>query len=365
MPTVTTPAAPRAPSRLVRLVAAAMWSPTPRVRRVLPYLLFATVLAVALLTYVSGGTRYAYLHGMYLPIGVAGLIFGPVGGVVAGMVAGLSIGPWMPLDVAAGIAQPLSGWLYRTGFFVLNGVVLGAAAALLRLRLEHVERMRTALGQVYARNLRLFAGLVAERDLDTAGHCERVAQNAVAVGRVLRIPEHQLRQLYWAGLLHDLGKIGVPEAILRKPGRLTSDEYALMKRHASLGSDFLMSVSDAFADIAEGVHAHHERWDGEGYPRRLAGEEIPLFGRVLAVVDVFEAVTSERVYRGPMALEEALELVRSGSGTQFDPAVVQAFLDAFEAGAITRQEAPLPMYDSFILAVSNQRVNVVDLPDVV
>src|SRR5690606_13984378 len=129
------------------------------------------------------------------------------------------------------------------------------------------------------------------------GHCERVAQNAVSVGRVLGLPTNDLKALYWAGLLHDLGKIGVPEDILRKPGRLTGDEYTVMKRHARLGYEILMTVSSAFEELAEGVYTHHERFDGAGYPRGLKGEDIPIFGRILAVVDVFEAVTSERPYR--------------------------------------------------------------------
>ena len=197
----------------------------------------------------------------------------------------------------------------------------------------------------------------------TAGHCERVAQNAVSVARELRLSEHDIKLLYWAGLLHDLGKIGVPESILRKPGRLTSEEFTEMKRHARLGRDVLLSVSDAFGPIAEGVYSHHERWDGAGYPRSLQGEEIPLFGRIICVADVFEAITSERPYRNPMPVEEALRLISAGSGSQFDPAVVRAFFAAYQGGRITRQENPVPLYDSLVVAVANQNIDAFDLPE--
>src|SRR5690606_29944156 len=203
------------------------------------------LLGGTLLVYLTGGTAYSILHVMYLPVGLAALRFGIPGGIVAGLAAGLLVGPIMPFETATPIEQSTSGWLFRTVFYVFNGLLIGLASDLLHRRLEHAERVRAQVSQLYARNLRLFATLVAERDEGTAGHCERVAQNAVSVGRVLGLPKNDLKALYWAGLLHDLGKIGVPEDILRKPGRLTGDEYTVMKRHARLGYEILMTVSSA------------------------------------------------------------------------------------------------------------------------
>ena len=309
----------------------------------------AMLLGAALLTYATGGTRYAYLHLMYIPVGIAAFRFGAVGGVVSGAVAGLAIGPFMPLDAAAATQQPLSGWLFRAALFMLNGGVLGFAAQTLNRRLLRAVQLRRRLGQVHARSLKTFARLVAERDEPTAGHCERVARNAVAIGRRLGVPRSELSALYWAGMLHDLGKIGVPETILHKPGRLTTEEYTVMKRHARLGYEVLMSLTRSFEAIADGVYSHHERVDGTGYPRGLTRDEIPLFGKIVAVADVFEAVTSERPYRHPMAAEEALELVLGGSGTQFDPDVVAAFVAAFDAGSIGWQDRSVnPVYDSYV-----------------
>lgn len=347
-------------SRLEIAASALLWRRSPLVTTMWVLATALLLLGGTLLVYLTGGTAYSFLHVMYLPVGLAALRFGIPGGIVAGLAAGLLVGPIMPFETATPIEQSTSGWLFRTVFYVFNGLLIGLASDLLHRRLEHAERVRAQVSQLYARNLRLFATLVAERDEGTAGHCERVAQNAVSVGRVLGLPKNDLKALYWAGLLHDLGKIGVPEDILRKPGRLTGDEYTVMKRHARLGYEILMTVSSAFEELAEGVYTHHERFDGAGYPRGLKGEDIPIFGRILAVVDVFEAVTSERPYRHPMPEEEALRLLASGSGSQFDPQVFNAFMNARSDGQITRQEHPVPIYDSFVEAMLDEAVKPVD-----
>src|SRR5690606_13818269 len=244
---------------------------------------------------------------------------------------------------------------------MLNGGVLGFAAQVLNRRLERAARLRSGLGKAHARSLTPFARLVAGRDEPTAGHCERVARNSVAIGRRLGVPSSDLSGLYWAGMLHDLGKIGVPELILHKPGRLTSEEFTVMKRHARLGYEVLISLTRSFEAIAEGVYSHHERVDGTGYPRGLKGDEIPLFGKIVAVADVFEAVSSERPYRHPMPVEEAVELVLGGSGTQFDPEVLAAFVEAFDAGAISVQDRVVtPLVDSFVDVLSTREDQPID-----
>lgn len=344
-------------ARAVARFSDAFSSARPQARWLFAASIVAAQLAVTALVLLTEGTQNSAPHLMYLAIAVAGFLYGPAGGAASGVLAGVLVGPFMPLDVANGLAQPTGTWLFRLTVFAFTGVLLGSVSALLRARLARSERLKASLSQTYARNLRLFAGLVAQRDEITAGHCERVAQNSVAIGRRLGLKEGMLRQLYWSGLLHDLGKIGVPEEILRKPGRLTEEEFAVMRRHARLGRDVLLSVSDTFGKIAAGVYAHHERWDGTGYPRRLAGEDIPLFGRIIAVADVFEAVTSKRSYRDPMELEHALHLVEEGSGTHFDPAVVEAFLTEYAAGAIAVQENLVPLYDSFLSAFAGHELD--------
>ncbi len=336
--------------RVSRLVLAApMRSRTGRLVAVA--LLVAAELAVWRLVYATGGTTYVYLHAMYVPVTAAAVIFGAWGALAAGVAGGALLGPFMPLNVALGTAQPVSAWLYRAGFFALTGLAVSAFSAALRWRLRQNEALRSRLADIYGRNLRLFASLVAERDEMTSGHCERVAQNAVVLGTYLHLPEHDIKLLYWSGLLHDLGKIGVPESILRKPGRLTPEEYAAMKRHARLGRDILMSIAEEFETIADGVWSHHEHWDGGGYPRGLKGHDIPLFGRILALVDVFEALTCDRPYRQAMPREQALAIVREGIGTQFEQQLAELFLEACAAGAITIKAEPEPLYDSFVTSV--------------
>lgn len=303
------------------------------------------------LVWSTGGTRGPYLHAAYLPVLLMAVAVGVRAAVATGVAAAIVMGPLMPLDVAAGVAQTTAGWLYRGAFFVLIGGFVAAACYVLRARSARNRELREDLAQTYSRNLRVFAGLVESRDEQTYGHCDRVARNAVAIGRQLSLDRQALGRLYWSGLLHDLGKIGVPEAILRKPGALTDEEFREVKKHCHLGQTILLDVSEDFAPIAEGVLTHHERWDGEGYPRRLAGEAIPLFGRIVAVADVFEALTSHRPYRDPMTREEALGVLCEGRGRHFDPAVVDAFMVALERGEIGLEHEHPMVSKTFVNAI--------------
>lgn len=124
-----------------------------------------------------------------------------------------------------------------------------------------------------------------------------MAHNAFSIGRQLGLPEARLQRLYFAGLLHDVGKIGVPDSVLLKPGKLTRDEFEVMKKHSPHGYKLIAEISDSMGSIAMGIRHHHERWDGKGYPDRATGEEIHLYGRIMAVADVFEALTTRRPYR--------------------------------------------------------------------
>jgi HD-GYP domain-containing protein (c-di-GMP phosphodiesterase class II) len=143
----------------------------------------------------------------------------------------------------------------------------------------------------------------------------------------LGLSEETMRIVSMAGLLHDVGKIGVPESILRKPGRLTADEFNIMKQHPQFGS-FIVGGVPGLDPILEGVRSHHERWDGKGYPDGLAAEAIPFMGRLLAVADACSAMITDRPYRKGLAWEDAMEEIRSNISTQFDPAMANAFLRA-------------------------------------
>jgi HD-GYP domain-containing protein (c-di-GMP phosphodiesterase class II) len=166
---------------------------------------------------------------------------------------------------------------------------------------------------------------VDAKDRYTCGHSERVAMLARELAAEAGLAASVVERVYIAGLLHDVGKIGVPESVLCKTGRLTCSEFAMMKRHPQIGARILRNIKQV-EDILPGVLYHHERYDGKGYPAGLSGQSIPLMGRILCLADSFDAMTSNRTYRKAMPLEVALAEIRRCAGTQFDPALAETFL---------------------------------------
>ena len=166
---------------------------------------------------------------------------------------------------------------------------------------------------------------VEEKDKVTKGHCSRIERLSLRTGERLGLTGDQLITLSYAAYLHDVGKTKVPDEILNKPGPLTDEEWEEMRKHPDYGAEMLQE-KDFLKDAAEIVRAHHERYDGTGYPRGLKGEEIPIEARIISVVDAYDAMTSDRPYRRAMSKEEAFEELKKNAGTQFDPRVVNAFL---------------------------------------
>jgi diguanylate cyclase (GGDEF)-like protein/putative nucleotidyltransferase with HDIG domain len=164
------------------------------------------------------------------------------------------------------------------------------------------------------------------KDRYVRGHQERTSLWAVAVAEEMGLPPERVRDIRIASLLHDIGKVCVSEAILNKPGKLTEEEYTKIKQHAALGASMMVSEAEALQQLAAIVRHHHERFDGTGYPSGLTGESIPIEARILSVVDVFDAMTHQRSYRKALTRETAIAELEGGAGTQFDPAVVEAFL---------------------------------------
>lgn len=184
----------------------------------------------------------------------------------------------------------------------------------------HQEREHLNEQLIYA-----FAKTIEYKDIYTMGHSMRVAKYAVVIARKLHLPPTKVGRIYIAGLLHDIGKIGICEGILQKPGALTNEERLKIQQHVDLGVRILQGIT-GFEDVTEMVADHHERWDGLGYPKGKNESNINLGGRILAVSDVFDAMTTHRVYREPATKAEALkELIRC-SGSQFDPNIVSAFI---------------------------------------
>ena len=295
-------------------------------------------IGVAVAVYLTGGTQFVYLQFMYVPVALAGLIFGMVGGVVSGLFAGLLLGPIMPLNVDANLSQPWLSWVIRLGFLCAQGLVAGYVGGLMKQRLRVVEVIAEELALTYGQILRSLVALIAERDDKTADHSERVAYNAIQMGHALKMNHAELETLYWAAVLHDLGKIGIPEAILNHPGELSPEDRTEMQRHVEIGPRILEQASVEFKPIAEIVATHHERWDGLGYPKGLMGTQIPLAGRILTVLDVFEALTSKRPYREPMPVLEALELIQAERSTRFESRIVDAFMLLYTSDQLALSE---------------------------
>ncbi|WP_051963231.1 HD domain-containing phosphohydrolase [Deinococcus misasensis] len=204
-------------------------------------------------------------------------------------------------------------------------------AELERIRSEELEQLvqeRTAeLESAYLEMLERLAVAAEFRDTDTGEHTVRVGERAAEVARILNMPEDQIRVLRLAARLHDVGKIAISDTILHKPGKLTDEEYLTMKAHTLAGAKMLSDARSDLIRMAEVIAlTHHERWDGGGYPQGLKGEEIPIEGRIVAVVDVLDALTSQRPYKKAWSMEEALQEIQRLSGSHFDPQVVQALL---------------------------------------
>lgn len=173
------------------------------------------------------------------------------------------------------------------------------------------------------------ARAVEERDRYNIGHGKRTAEFALMIADKLAYSDERKRSLRYASLLHDVGKIGIDDEILNKPGRLDEQEFAAIKRHPEIGEYILTPIS-FLADIAEVVRHHHERWDGTGYPDGLAGEAIPMDARILCMADYFDSITSARPYRRPMDTEKARSLMREEAGKTFDPTLVDVFLEVLD-----------------------------------
>jgi putative nucleotidyltransferase with HDIG domain len=169
------------------------------------------------------------------------------------------------------------------------------------------------------------SAILEAKDGYTADHVRSTADLAVAVGQELDLPDFTLEDLRYGGMFHDIGKVGIPDGIINKPGPLTEEEFELIKTHPALGAEILAPIP-FFAGVRSIVRHHHEHWDGSGYPEGLRATQIPLGARIVLAVDAYDAMTSDRSYRKAMSHEQACRELRKYAGTQFDPAVVEAVL---------------------------------------
>ena len=182
------------------------------------------------------------------------------------------------------------------------------------------------LEKSYLESIEVLRKTVEVKDVYTRGHSDRVSEYSLLIGEKLNLPPDQMKTLKIGALFHDIGKIGIPDAILLKTDKLTDDEYSEIKNHPAIGAHILSNAS-IFADIIPIVKHHHERYDGKGYPSRLAGEDIPYLARIVSVADTFDAMTSHRSYRQALDFDYTMNEIERCKGTQFDPAIADVFLE--------------------------------------
>ncbi len=184
---------------------------------------------------------------------------------------------------------------------------------------------------LFVNSVRMLAAAIDAKDPYTRGHSERVARYSIAIGKHMGLPSDQVKNLRVSALLHDVGKIGIDDRILRKPGALSEDEFEIMKTHPEKGAVIMSGVAQLI-DIIPGMKYHHEKWSGGGYPDGLVGDQIPMQARIVAIADTFDAMTTNRPYQKAMELSYVVEKILSFAESRFDPTVVEAFVKAYKAG---------------------------------
>jgi putative two-component system response regulator len=203
--------------------------------------------------------------------------------------------------------------------------------ASLRKALEHMAEAQRMAYQAQLETVERLAILAEYKDKVTGRHIQRMSEYSAVIARGLKLPPSEVELILHASRMHDVGKIAVPEAILRKPAELDTHEWKVMRQHSSIGSRILENSSSQILQAGKVIALnHHERWDGRGYPAGLVGSDIPLWGRICAVADVFDAVTSERPYKPAFSNDEALQILRDGKGKHFDPRVIEVFFECIE-----------------------------------
>ena len=204
--------------------------------------------------------------------------------------------------------------------------------------IEEIRRRAEQNQELFMGSIRMLANAIDEKDPYTRGHSDRVAYYSACTAKHLGMTPEEVERVHLSGIIHDVGKIGIEDKILRKAAALTDEEYAIMKQHPTKGEHILEAVPLLKERAGDGL-MHHENVDGSGYPRGLRGESIPLFGRIVSVADAFDAMTTDRPYSKAMTFEAAVMRLKSLAGKKFDPGCVEGFERAFLAGDISQAKA--------------------------
>lgn len=293
------------------------------------------ILVITLVVLISGQTESPFLYLYYLTILEAAARLNLRQAVAASVaITGIIVLLWIQGGVAEFVQSVQQ---FRLGAFIAGGFFLALFLGLL-VQEHNTTQQRLVTYDVTLEGLSRALDL---RDKETEGHSQRVTYLAVRLAEAMGVPKKELAYIRWGALLHDIGKMGIPDAILLKPARLTEEEWAIMRRHPVYAYELLSPIPylRALLDIP---YCHHEKWDGTGYPRGLKSEEIPLTARIFAVADVWDALRSDRPYRPAWSAQKAREYIREQSGTHFDPQVVEVFLRLIAVEDNTRQVSAPP-----------------------
>lgn len=309
------------------------------------------LLSIAFINYFLP-QKVAFLNFYFLPVIVAGYLVGMRLSVPGAVFCVLLVFTYTALYPES-FTLPTDGWellvhlMAWGGFLILAGAAVGSQQDKLRLEVAQTRQLNSQLSESYrnvkdARTATVLglAKLAEYRDLETGRHLERIGEYCrILASELAALPAYRgyvtddyIEDLCLSSALHDIGKVGILDSILLKPGRLTEEEYASIQRHSALGGDALSAVEaqirgKSFLALGKEVaYHHHERWDGKGYPQGLKGNEIPLSARIVSVADTYDAITSPRVYKAARSHGEALRLIAEERGRQFDPDVVDALL---------------------------------------
>ncbi len=311
----------------------------PRLRIVPREDVFLTIdiLAATALVYFTGGVQSSLLFLLYLPM-LAAAIRLDLRHTLLSAVAVSAIVVWMWSIAESGFPS-LGSTAVRVGLFSFGGFVLalffGALAQETRLSIAR-HRSAIALTQAYESTLEGWSRALEMRDTETKGHTQRVSTQTVRLGRLMGLSEEALMHAHRGALLHDIGKLAIPDSIMFKPGALSDEQVETMRRHPDYAYTMLAPI--AYLHPALDIpYCHHEKWDGSGYPRGLRGAEIPLAARIFAVIDVWDALRSDRPYRTAWTDTQAREYIRAHAGKHFDPQVVAVFFHMLDSSNGSQQ----------------------------
>ncbi len=222
-------------------------------------------------------------------------------------------------------------FIWIMAFLIMVLICSTGCVLYIRTKMHQIEKRDGKHQLIINQSLETFAHAIDAKDRDTNGHSIRVAMYSREIARRMGMNEEEQEQIYYMGMLHDIGKIGIPDSILKKPGALTADEMEIVRSHPNIGGDILKDFT-AIEGISDGARYHHERYDGTGYNEGLKGNEIPLFARIICVADCYDTMSSKRVYKEHQDEQYILKELIECSGRQFDPDIVPYMIEMIQDG---------------------------------